>query len=97
MADVYQNIDNCNSGRKRKILTVSDYMIADIMSNTKFQTIIIELFIRSRKGNISLVFITRSYFFCCKRCEIKFDALFDYENQQQKRITKYCNYSFRGY
>ena len=52
MADVYQNIDNCNSGRKRKILIVSDYMIADIMSNTKFQTIIKELFIRSRKGNI---------------------------------------------
>ena len=37
-------------------------MIADIMSNKKFQAIIKELFIRSRKLNISLVFITQSYF-----------------------------------
>ena len=37
-------------------------MIADIMENTKFQTIIKELFIRCRKLNISLAFITRSYF-----------------------------------
>ena len=37
-------------------------MIADIMSNKKFQAIIKELFIRSRKVNISLVFITQSYF-----------------------------------
>ena len=37
-------------------------MIADIMSNKKFQSIIKELFIRCRKLNISLVFITQSYF-----------------------------------
>ena len=37
-------------------------MIADIMSNKKFQAIIKELFIRCRKLNISLVFITQSYF-----------------------------------
>ena len=37
-------------------------MIADIMTNKKFQAIINELFIRCRKINISLVFITQSYF-----------------------------------
>ena len=37
-------------------------MVADIMSNKKFQAIIKELFIRCRKLNISLVFITQSYF-----------------------------------
>ena len=37
-------------------------MIADIMSNKTFQAIIKELFIRCRKVNISLVFITQSYF-----------------------------------
>ena len=37
-------------------------MIADIMSYKKFQAIIKELFIRCRKLNISLVFITQSYF-----------------------------------
>ena len=37
-------------------------MIADIMTNKRFQAIIKELFIRCRKLNISLVFITQSYF-----------------------------------
>ena len=37
-------------------------MIADIMTNKKFQALIKELFIRRRKLNISLVFITQSYF-----------------------------------
>ena len=37
-------------------------MIADIMDNIRFQTIIKELFIRCRKLNISLAFITQSYF-----------------------------------
>ena len=37
-------------------------MIADIMTNKKFQAIIKELFIRCRKLKISLVFITQSYF-----------------------------------
>ena len=49
-------------GRKRKNLILFDDMIADIMSNKKFQTIIKDLLIRCRKGNISLVFITQSYF-----------------------------------
>ena len=62
MDDVYQNIDDYNPSRKRKILIVFDDMIVDIMSNKKFQAIIKELFLRCRKVNISLVFITRSYF-----------------------------------
>ena len=37
-------------------------MIADIMTNKRFQVIIKELLIRCRKLNISLVFITQSYF-----------------------------------
>ena len=62
MDDVYQNIDDYNPSRKRKILIVFDDLIAEIMSNKKFQAIIKELFIRCRKLNISLVFITQSYF-----------------------------------
>ena len=59
---VYVNIDNYNPNRNRKILIVFDDMIADIMTNKKFQSIIKDLFIRCRKPNISLVFITQSYF-----------------------------------
>ena len=58
MDDVYENIDKHNSNRKRKILIVFDDMIADIMTNKKFQAIIKELCIRCRKLNILLVFIT---------------------------------------
>ena len=62
MDDVYNNIGDYNAKRKRKILIVFDDMIADIMTNKRFQAIIKELFIRCRKLNISLVFITQSYF-----------------------------------
>ena len=89
MDDVYEDIDNYNPKRNKKVLIVFDDMIADIMTNKRFQAIIKELFIRCRKLNISLVFITQSYF-CSKRSQTKFNTLFDYEDHQQKRITKYC-------
>ena len=97
MDDVYENIDDYNPSSERKILIVFYDMIADVMSNKKFQAIIKELFIWCRKLNISLAFITQSYFFCSKRCQIKFNTLFDYENYEQKRITKYCNKWFCRY
>ena len=62
MDEVYENINDYNPIRKRKKLFVFDDMIADIMTNKRFQAIIKELFIRCRKVNISLVFITQSYF-----------------------------------
>ena len=40
MDDVYENIDDYNPDRKRKVLAVFDDMIADIMTNKKFQAII---------------------------------------------------------
>ena len=65
---------------KEKKLIVLDDMIADIMTNKRFQDILKELFIRCRKLNISLVFVTKSYFSFSKRCQIKYNTLFDYEN-----------------
>ena len=62
MDGIYDNINDYNSNRRRKILNFFDGMIADIMTNKRFQAIIKELFIRCRKLNISLVFITQSYF-----------------------------------
>ena len=44
--DVYENIHAYNPRRRRKILIVFDDMIADIMSNKKFEAIIKESFIR---------------------------------------------------
>ena len=62
MDDVYENIHDYNPSRKRKILIIFDDMIANIMTNKKFQVIIKELLIRCRKLIISLVFITQPYF-----------------------------------
>ena len=58
MQDVYQNIDECNADKERKILIVFDDMIADMIDNKKLNSIITKLLIRGRKLNISLVFIT---------------------------------------
>ena len=71
MDDVFTNIDDYNKKRKRKVLIVFDDMIADIMSSKKFKAIIKELFIRSRKLNISIVFITQSYFRTPKDARLK--------------------------
>ena len=60
MNDVYNNINDYNPNRKRKILIVFDNMIADIIINKKFQAIIKELFIRYRELYITLVFIKQS-------------------------------------
>ena len=62
MQDVYKNIEDYNIGKKRKVLIVFDDMIADMINNKKLDSIVTELLIRGRKLNISIVFITQSYF-----------------------------------
>ena len=61
MRDVYKNINYYNPDKENKILIVFDDMIADMIHNKKLNSIVTELFIRGRKLNISLVFITQSY------------------------------------
>ena len=58
MQDVYKNIEEYNLGKERKMLIVFDYMIADMINNKKLNPVVTEVFIRGRKINISLVFIT---------------------------------------
>ena len=79
-----------NPNRKRKMLIVSDDMIADIMTNEKIQAIIKELFIRCRKLNISLAFTTQSYSSFPK--DVKLNS-----TERNERISKYCNQSFYRY
>ena len=55
MNDIYKNIEECNPNKERKILIVFDDMIANMIK-------VSELFIRGRKLNICLVFISESYF-----------------------------------
>ena len=62
MQDVYKNTEDYNPGKKRKVLIFFDDMIADMINNKKLNPIVTELFITGRKLNISIVFITESYF-----------------------------------
>ena len=60
--DVYDNLEEYNPSKQRRVLIVFDDMIADMESKKKINPIVTELFLIGRKLNISLVFISQSYF-----------------------------------
>ena len=62
IVDVYENLENYNPTKKRKVLIVFDDMIADMEDNKKLSPIVTGLFLRARKRNILIVFISQSYF-----------------------------------
>ena len=62
MDNTYENIEECNPNKKHNILIVLDDMMADIPNKRRFNPIVPELFIRGRKHDSSLVFVTQSYF-----------------------------------
>ena len=86
MQDVYKNIDAYNIDKKRKILIVFDDMIADIIKNKKLDSIVTELFIR--KLNISLVFITQSYFKVPKDVRLNTTHILSQKFQAKENFNK---------
>ena len=68
MCNVYKNINHYNTDNQNKILIVFDDMIVDVIQNKRLNSTVTELFIRGRKLNVSLVFITQSHFKVPKRC-----------------------------
>ena len=62
MDDILSDIEDYNKKRKRKVLIMFDDMISHVMSDKKAQQILKDLLIRCRKLNISLCFLTQSYF-----------------------------------
>ena len=93
MQDVYKNIEDYNPGKKRKILIVFYEMIAVMINNQKLNPIVTEQFIRGRKLNISIVFITQSYFKVPNDVRLN-STHFYYENSKQKRTSANCFKSF---
>ena len=97
MQDIYKNIDQYNIDKDRKILIVFDDMIADMINNKKLNSIVTELFIRDRKLNISLFFITQSYFKVPKDVRLNATHFFIVKipnkgELQQIEIYKKCTY-----
>ena len=62
MDDIYKDIEEDNLNKKCKILIVFDNMIANMLRNKKLNPTVTELFVRVTKLNISLIYITHSYF-----------------------------------
>ena len=82
MHGVYKNINEYNVDKDCKILIVFDDMIADKIHNKKLNSTVTELFIWGRKLNISLVFITQSYFKVRKDVRLNTTSLFYLKNSK---------------
>ena len=79
-SNVYKNIDEYNPYKENTILIVFDDMIADMMHNKKLNSIVTKLFIRGRKLNISLLFITQLYFKVLKDVRLNTSHFFYQKN-----------------
>ena len=87
MIFICKNIKEYNPGTECKILIVFD-VTGDVLNNKKLNPTVTELFIRDRKLNISLVFITQSYFAVSKNIRLNsIYTLFCYENSKQTRVS----------
>ena len=62
MCKMFINILKDTISKKHKTLIVFEDIIADVINNKKLNLVVTELFIRGKKLNISLVFITQLYF-----------------------------------
>ena len=88
MYDIYKNIEDYNPNKKQKMLIVFDDMIADMLSNKKLNPVVTELFIRGRKRNNSLVFITLSYFAVPKIIRINSTHYFVMKIQNKRELQQ---------
>ena len=88
MHDVSKNIDDCNLDKENKTLIVFDDMIGDVIYNKNLNSIVTELFIRGRKLNISLVFITQSYFNVPKDVRLNISPFFIEKSQIKDNFNK---------
>ena len=89
MNDVLDDINNYNKNRDKKVLIIFDDMIADIIRSENFKAIVKELFIRCRNLNISIVFITQSYFRTPKDARLNSTHYILMKIGNKKRTKKY--------
>ena len=88
MHNVYKNINYYNPDKENKILIVFDGMIADMIQSKKLNSILIELFIRRRKWNICLVFITQSFFKVPKDVRLNTNHFFISKNPNERELQQ---------
>ena len=84
----YKNIEEYNLGKKCKVLTAFDDMIADMINNKRLNPVVAELLIRGRKVNISVVFIMQSSFKVAKEVRL---SVFYYKIQNKREYQQKDN------
>ena len=97
MQDVYKNIEEYNIGKNRKILIVFDDMISDMINNKKLNPVVTELFIRGRKLNISLVYITQSNFRVPRDARLNSTHFFIMEISNKREFQQIALNHFRDF
>ena len=95
--DVYKNIEDYNPNKKRKIL-----IVFDMINNKKLNPVVAELFIKGRKLNISIAFITQSYFKVPKDVRLNSTHFFimkipNERELQQIALTHSSNIDFKDF
>ena len=88
MQDGYKNIDKYNPGKESRVLIVFDDMTIDMINNEKLNQVETELYIRGRKINISLVFITQSYFQLPKEARVITTQFFIMEIPNKRELQQ---------
>ena len=85
--DVYEILEDYNPTKERRVLIVFDDMIADMEVNKKLSPIVTELFLRGRKPNISLVFISQYYFKVSRTIRLNATHYFIMKRTSKNSIT----------
>ena len=67
MQNFYQNIEEYNTGKKRKILIFFDDMIAGMINNKKLNPVVTEFFIRGRKLNFFQLHLLHNHTLKCQK------------------------------
>ena len=88
MQDVYKKIEEYNISKKRQVLIVFDDMIAGIIHHKNLNAVVTELFIRDRKLNISIVFITESYFKLAKDVRLNSTNFFSMKISSKRELQQ---------
>ena len=88
MDDFYKKIEEYNPNKKRKILIIFEDMTADMLSNKNLNPVVTELFIRGRKLNVSLVFITQSSFAVSKSIRLNSMHYFIMKIQNKQELQQ---------
>ena len=88
MKYVYKNMEEINPRKKRKVFIVFGEIIADMINNKKLNPIVTDVFIRGRKLNISIAFITQSYFKVPKDVRLNSTHLFIIKIPNRKELQQ---------